>query len=68
MLVGREPAERLGYAARAEPAHPGVELGHEPRDPDALPVPRVEELLLENSAKLVAFLAIAPLFRGNEPS
>lgn len=29
VLDGREPAERLGYAARAEPAQPGTELGHE---------------------------------------
>lgn len=47
VLVGREPAERLGYASRAEQPHPGIELGHEFGKVDAPPVPWMEELLLE---------------------
>lgn len=47
VLVGREPAERLGYAFRAEQPHPGIEFGHEFGKADAPPVPLMEELLLE---------------------
>lgn len=47
VLVGREPAEHLGYASRAEQPHPGIELGHEFGKADAPPVPWMEELLLE---------------------
>lgn len=47
VLVGREPAERLGYASRAEQPHPGIEFGHEFGKADAPPVPLMEELLLE---------------------
>lgn len=57
MLVGREPAERLGYAVRAEPAYPGVALRHELAD--ALSVPRMEGLLLEQAEEALGAGVVA---------
>lgn len=49
VLVRRAPAQRPGYAPRAEPVEPPVELGHEAPGVPALPVPAVEELALEQA-------------------
>lgn len=59
VLVGREPAERLGYASRAEQPHPGIELGHEFGKADAPPVPWMEELLLEQTEEALGPSVVA---------
>ena len=65
MLVGREPAERPGDAALAEPAHPGVQLPHEVLQGRAGPVGGVEGLLLEQAEEPIGagVVAARPLAR-----
>ena len=71
VLVGREPAERLGGAPLPEPPHPGVELGEELLEPLARPVPRVEELALERAEEAlharVVWAAALARHRPREP-
>lgn len=59
VFVGSEPAERLGYASRAEQPHPGIELGHEFGKADAPPVPWMEELLLEQAEEALSPSVVA---------
>lgn len=61
VLVGREPAERLRDAPRAEPPHPLVEGRRGLARPDPGPVPAAEELLLQQAEEaLGAGVVVAP--------
>lgn len=59
MLVGREPAERLRDAPRAEPPHPLVEGRRELTHPDPGPVPAAEELLLQQAEEALGAGVVA---------
>lgn len=59
MLVGREPAERLRDAPRAEPPHPLVEGRRELARPDPGPVPTAEELLPQQAEKALGAGVVA---------
>lgn len=61
VLVGREPAERLGDAPRAEPPHPLVEGRRELARPDPGPVPAVEELPPQQAEEALGAGVVAAL-------
>lgn len=59
MLAGREPAERLRDAPRAEPPHPLVEGRRELARPDPGPVPTAEELLPQQAGEALGAGVVA---------
>lgn len=59
MPVGREPAEHLRDAPRAEPPYPLVEGRRELARPDPGPVPAVEELLPQQAEEALGTGVVA---------